>query len=178
MLRIETGNFKGSVIDTVNDLRTRYTPAIIRRSLSSMVDFEGKKCLDLCCGSGVVGFEMLSNGADHVTFVDVSERALSTVKRNALRLNVTDKVVLKKMDARRFLELSVEKFDIIYSDPPYELGLVLDIISRVTRVMHEDTLLIIQCSKRERPFQPENWHLKIVKEKEYGDTFLIFLQKV
>ncbi|ODN30167.1 RsmD family RNA methyltransferase [Fervidobacterium thailandense] len=178
MLRIETGVLRGKVIETVNDPRTRYTPALVRRSLSSMVDFEGKSCLDLCCGSGVVGFEMLSNGASRVTFVDVSERALITVKRNALKLNVLERVVTKKMDARRFLELTTERFDVIYTDPPYELGLVQEILSRVTNVMHRETLLIVQCSKREKPFQTEVLGLKIVKEKDYGDTFLIFLQKI
>ncbi|MFN6992394.1 MAG: RsmD family RNA methyltransferase [Fervidobacterium sp.] len=177
MLKIETGELKGKVIQTVPDNRTRYTSSIIRRALASMVDFEGKYCADICCGSGNVGFEMISNGANYVVFVDVSQKAINTVKNNAKNLGVEEKTQVIKDDARRFLEKFDRKFEIIYSDPPYELGIVKDIIERVHLVMKEDSLFILQCSKREIPKQTDLKNLKPIKMKEYGDSYLIFFQK-
>jgi 16S rRNA (guanine(966)-N(2))-methyltransferase RsmD len=178
MLKVETGELRGKSVDIVPDSRTRYTSAIVRRSLSNMVDFEGKVCLDLCAGSGSVGIEMLSNGAKHVTFVDVSNLAIGTIKKNVKTLSLEGKVDIRKIDARRFLESYTGVFDIIYSDPPYELGVVEEIISRIHNVMDENSLFILQCSKRERPKDNTNEKIKLIKEKDYGDTLLLFFQKM
>ncbi|WP_448376657.1 16S rRNA (guanine(966)-N(2))-methyltransferase RsmD [Fervidobacterium sp.] len=178
MLKVETGKLKGKNVEIVPDSRTRYTSAIVRRSLSNMVDFEGKVCLDLCAGSGAVGIEMLSNGARHVTFVDVSNLAIATIKKNVKSLELEGKVDIRKIDARRFLESHAGVFDIIYSDPPYELGIVEEIVSRIHSVMDEDSLFVLQCSKRERPKDNVNERIRLIKEKDYGDTLLLFFQKV
>jgi len=178
MLKVETGELRGKSVEVVPDSRTRYTSAIVRRSLSNMVNFEGKVCLDLCAGSGSVGIEMLSNGAKHVTFVDVSNLAIGTIKKNVKNLSLEGKVDIRKIDARRFLESYTGVFDIIYSDPPYELGVVEEIISRIHNVMDENSLFILQCSKRERPKDNTNEKIKLIKEKDYGDTLLLFFQKM
>jgi len=178
MLKVETGELRGKSVEIVPDSRTRYTSAIVRRSLSNMVDFEGKVCLDICAGSGSVGIEMLSNGARYVTFVDVSNLAIATIKKNVKSLGLEGKVNIRKIDARRFLESHTGVFDIIYSDPPYELGIVEEIVSRIHSVMDEDSIFILQCSKRERPKDNANERIRLIKEKDYGDTLLLFFQKV
>jgi len=178
MLKVETGELRGKSVEVVPDSRTRYTSAIVRRSLSNMVNFEGKVCLDLCAGSGSVGIEMLSNGAKHVTFVDVSNLAIGTIKKNVKNLSLEGQVDIRKIDARRFLESYTGVFDIIYSDPPYELGVVEEIVSRIHNVMDENSLFILQCSKRERPKDNTNEKIKLIKEKDYGDTLLLFFQKM
>ncbi len=177
MLTIESGFLRGKRIDIVNDSRTRYTSAIVRRSLANMVDFENKVCADVCCGSGIVGFEMISNGAMHVTFVDTSNLSVAAVKRNSKSLSVENQVSIVKNDARKFLELYNGTFDIIYSDPPYELGIVDEIVKRVHNVMNENSIFILQCSKREKPSENTLKSIKITKERDYGDTFLLFFEK-
>lgn len=178
MLRIETGLLRGTGIETVPDSRTRYTTALVRRSLSSMIDFRDRVCADLFCGSGIVGFEMLSNGARHVTFVDTSARAITTVRKNVRRLELSDKVRVVRSDVRRFLEVCGEKFDVVFADPPYELGLVKDILPRASKLLADGALLILQVSKRERPELDGSEGLVIVREKAYGDTLIFFLQKI
>lgn len=178
MLKIETGELKGKTIQTVPDSRTRYTSSIIRRALASMVDFEGKYCADICCGSGNVGFEMLSNGANYVIFVDTSQKAVNTVRVNAKNLGIEEKIRVIKEDARRFLETFDGKFDIIYSDPPYELGIVKDIVERVHLIMKDDSIFILQCSKREIPKENDLKNLELIKTKEYGDSYLLLFSKM
>ncbi|MGC8820646.1 MAG: RsmD family RNA methyltransferase [Fervidobacterium sp.] len=178
MLKIESGELKGKLIKTVPDPKTRYTSAILRRSLTNMVDFSGKVCADICCGSGSVGFEMLSNGAKSVTFVDASNKAITTVKLNAKELKVENRVFFYREDVRRFLERFEGTFDIVYSDPPYELGLVNEIVQRIHIVMHSGSLFILQCSKREIPNENDLKNIKIVKIKAYGDSFLIFFERI
>jgi len=121
---------------------------------------------------------MLSNGAKHVTFVDVSNLAIGTIKKNVKNLSLEGQVDIRKIDARRFLESYTGVFDIIYSDPPYELGVVEEIVSRIHNVMDENSLFILQCSKRERPKDNTNEKIKLIKEKDYGDTLLLFFQKM
>ncbi|MEN3042894.1 MAG: RsmD family RNA methyltransferase [Fervidobacterium sp.] len=177
MLRIETGKYKGKIINTVPDSRTRYTSAVIRRALSSMIDFNGKICADICCGSGIVGFEMLSNGAGSVTFVDASAKAISTVKANAKLLGVESIVNFYRSDVRNFLENCGRKFDLVFSDPPYDLGIVKDIVQRVHHIMNNDSIFVLQCSKREKPKEEDIKLLKVIKTKEYGDSLLYFFEK-
>lgn len=176
-LKIETGELKGRTIQIVPDARTRYTPSIIRRALASMVNFEEKICADICCGSGNVGFEMISNGAKNVTFVDVSQKAVNTVRQNAKNLGIEEKIRVIKEDARRFLERYEGNFDILYSDPPYELGLIKDILERIHLVMEEKSIFILQCSKREKPSENELRNLRVIKIKEYGDSRLFFFER-
>ncbi|MEN6589952.1 MAG: RsmD family RNA methyltransferase [Fervidobacterium sp.] len=178
MLTIESGFLRGKKVDIVNDSRTRYTSAIVRRSLANMIDFENKICADICCGSGVVGFEMISNGAMHVTFVDTSNLSIATVKKNAEALSIESHVSIFRNDARKFLESYNGTFDIIYSDPPYELGIVDEIVKRVYNVMNENSIFILQCSKREKPSENMLKGIRMTKEKDYGDTFLLFFEKI
>ena len=103
-LKIESGKFKNITIETVDDRRTRYTPATLRRALMSIFDFSGANFLDFFAGSGIMSFEVLSNGAKSSTMVDISSKAVSSILKNAESLGVLYYLVPLKI--QRFLKSS------------------------------------------------------------------------
>ncbi|MBZ4650366.1 16S rRNA (guanine(966)-N(2))-methyltransferase RsmD [Thermosipho sp. (in: thermotogales)] len=170
LLYIESGELKGRKIELVPNANTRYTPGKVRLALVSMLDLKGKKVLELCAGSGVVGFEFLSNGASNVFFVDVSIRSIKTIEKNAKNLNVKDNIKVIKKDARIFLKSAKEKFDIVFMDPPFNLGIVNELLNFVGNVLKEDSILIVEHSKKEKLTPPD--YLEVLSSKKYGDVLI------
>ncbi len=81
----------------------------------------GKTCLDLFAGSGALGFEALSRSADSVVMVEQNPVAHRALLENAVRLNATRGQIMC-IDALRFLSLNVQRFDVIFLDPPFGQG--------------------------------------------------------
>ena len=80
----------------------------------------GARVLDLCAGSGALGLEALSRGAQHATFVESSERVLRTLRANIASLGADDRATVVRADAVRFAErLERQAFDVAFADPPY-----------------------------------------------------------
>jgi 16S rRNA (guanine966-N2)-methyltransferase len=174
MLKIETGFFKNRRLEMVPDKRTRYTPSKVRMALVNSIDLKDKKVLDLCAGSGVVGFEFLSNGAKEVHFVDTSYKSIKTIKTNANILGVEDKINIFKTDARIFLRTNKIKYDVVFTDPPFGLGIIDEIIIDLPKNVHKEGLIIIEHSKKEIPKMPNN--LEVIKSKKFGDIIVDFLK--
>ncbi len=172
-MRVETGIYKGRQVSMVNDPRTRYTTSMVKQSIVNMVDFDGKICADLCAGSGAVGIEMLSNGAEKVFFVDVSSKAVKTITENIKNIGVeSEKYEILKLDIRRFMEKDV-KLDIVFSDPPYNLGIVKELLTNVYKILKDDGLFVLQSSPQELKESVKYLKdLQILKEKSYGDTIV------
>ncbi|MBT1248168.1 MULTISPECIES: 16S rRNA (guanine(966)-N(2))-methyltransferase RsmD [unclassified Thermosipho (in: thermotogales)] len=170
MLYIESGKFKGTKIETVPNVKTRYTPSIVRLALVNMLDLEGKNVLDLCAGSGVVGIEFLSNGAGLVTFVDVSAKSVKTINKNINKINLKEKIKIVKKDARVFLRTSKDKYDIVFMDPPFGLGIVNELLQYTHKVLKINGILVVEHSKREKIIPPDG--LEVLKIKRYGDVVI------
>ena len=88
--------------------------------LSNKIDFNGIRCLDLFAGTGSLGFESLSRGADFCCFVDSSRVSVQFIEKNAGTLDCAESAAIYKQSVFNFLtEHAGEKFDIIFADPPY-----------------------------------------------------------
>ncbi len=89
--------------------------------LTNIVDFENAACLDLFAGTGALGFEALSRGAESVVFVDMSSKNLDAIKTTAGNLGCAEQVSVFKDNALHYLRESKDKaFDFIFADPPYD----------------------------------------------------------
>src|SRR3954463_12407087 len=90
MLRLTAGEFRGRMIHTPPDLRTRPTQAMLRQALfnSIQASIPGARVLDLFAGSGALGFEALSRGAEAVIFVDQAPAAVRCIRQNIEELKV------------------------------------------------------------------------------------------
>jgi 16S rRNA (guanine966-N2)-methyltransferase len=103
--------------------------------LSNRIDFSGKKCLDLFAGTGALGFECLSRGSELCDFVDSSALSVRTIQKNTNVLNCNDNVRIFQQEAFQFLkEHTGEKYDLIFSDPPYSFNKYREFIELVLNI--------------------------------------------
>jgi 16S rRNA (guanine(966)-N(2))-methyltransferase RsmD len=98
----------------------RPTPDRVRETLFNWLgqDLSGRACLDLFAGSGALGFEAASRGASRVVMVE-NDRAVFRVLEESLRAIGANQVVLMREDAFGFLRTGIERFDVVFLDPPF-----------------------------------------------------------
>ncbi len=181
-LRIISGSFKGTVLKTPRGQRTRPTLGRHRESIFMMLQpkMMGALVLDLYAGSGSIGFEALSRGAGHVTFVENSVAASDIIQQNVKKLDVKSRTSIIRRDVKSYLKggLQANPYDIIFMDPPYGkglCGLTIDLIDRSeAQWLAGDGLIIAQASIRD-PLNSSPEYLNIFRENKYRDTVFSFL---
>ena len=122
-MRIISGAWRGRTLEAPPGLATRPTADRVREALFSMLvsrlgSFEDLRVADLFAGSGALGFEAVSRGAAHATFVESSAATAAVIHRNAAKLGA-DVTILG--GSAMALPHS-EPFDLIFADPPYAPG--------------------------------------------------------
>lgn len=124
-LRIIGGKWRGRKLKFPDVEGLRPTPDRVRETLFNWLApvIQQTICLDLFAGSGALGFEALSRGAQKVVFVDTSYKVIQQLKTNQNLLNC-DAAAIIKSNADAFLARQTEKFDIIFLDPPFHQGLI------------------------------------------------------
>ena len=141
-MSVIAGKFKNQKIQRVEDNRTKYTPSKVKNAIFSILEskmpVKNTNFLDLCAGSGQMGLEALSRGASFVTFVDISDKSIKTLKNNVQRLSVADYVRIYKKDVIRFLKKPPDLYEIIFIDPPFNEVL----FHRLTKKLFSTTELI------------------------------------
>jgi 16S rRNA (guanine966-N2)-methyltransferase len=135
------------------------------------VDLDGAHVLDLFAGSGNMGIEALSRGAEIVTFVDGSKECTLVMEKNLRLLAALDNAKIIRSEAQAFLEKNREEFDVIFMDPPYNKGLASQLAPHVYKFVKTGGVLVIEHSPIESvPLQP--W-----KTRTYGDTMITYITK-
>ena len=164
-MQIHAGQYKGRRVKTVKNSPYRPTTSLVRKSLFDILgDISGKDVLDLFAGSGIIGFEAGSRGAESITFVESSMRVNALLKMNGALFTDT-KFNYVRQDALRFLG-TCGKYDIIFADPPYSYE-KNEFISLGISHLKENGVLILESSLQEFSISPH-------RVKEYGDTQLTF----
>ncbi|MFI6096681.1 16S rRNA (guanine(966)-N(2))-methyltransferase RsmD [Lentzea sp. NPDC051213] len=145
-------------------------------SLEAMMDLDGAKVLDLYAGSGALGFEALSRGAGHATFVESDKRAAEVLKANARELGFTNTTITNRtaeayVTAEGQNKEDQSKFDVVFADPPYavtddELGKVLHGLAG--RLAEDAVLIVERASRSGEPAWPSQ--VEPLRAKRYGDT--------
>jgi len=178
-LRIISGEKKGTRLFSLKKRKIRPTSDKVKGAIFNvLVSVEDKKILDLFAGSGALGIEALSRGAEQVVFVDSSFNSLDLVRKNLEKLEFRDKSRLIKKNVLRFLKSESEgRFDLILVDPPYGKGLcqkVLEILSE-KEFLNAKGVLVIEHHKKEKIEKVGNFIL--LQERKYGDTVVSFFWK-
>ena len=132
-MRIIAGKWRGRPIEAPPGLATRPTADRVRETLFSMLasrlgSFEDLRVADLFAGSGALGFEALSRGAAHATFVESDAKAAAVIRRNAEKFGAAVEIV-------RGSALALPRtgpFDLIFADPPYAPGSGSAVVKAVT----------------------------------------------
>jgi len=181
-MRIIGGDAKGKHVYSPKKNQLRPTSDRIKESLFNILhSLSGKSFLDLFAGSGNVGLEALSRGADKVVFVEKDAVMVNAIKKNLGELGFSDKCEVLAADVKkgiRQLQKNGENFDILFADPPYERGVIREIFQYLGQgnVISQDGVLIIQHSKREAVPGQQMDNFVLTDQRRYGDTFLSFFK--
>jgi 16S rRNA (guanine966-N2)-methyltransferase len=144
-VRIIGGAWRRRTISFPDVEGLRPTPDRVRETLFNWLGqtMEGKTCLDLFSGSGALGFEALSREARQVVMVDRDTQVLRALKENARKLGV-QKLEIIPGDGLEFLKRDQRKFDVIFLDPPFGLGLVQKALALLDRNLAVDGLVYVE----------------------------------
>ena len=126
-MRVITGSARGRKLQSPQGNDVRPTTDTVKESVFSIIQFEVEGCrfLDAFAGSGQMGLEALSRGAEKAFFIDNSRRSMSVIKKNIELCSFSgDRAVTVQRDTISFLSSTNERFDIIFPDPPYGTGLL------------------------------------------------------
>lgn len=171
-MRIISGKYKGKKIEGYDIEGTRPTQDRIKESLFGIIqnDLYDSKVLDLFTGSGNLGIEALSNGAQIAYFVDNNLKCINALNKNLKSINI-DTYKIFNLDYKKALQYFKNNnvnFDIIFLDPPYNL----DCLEYCIRTILEYDLLnidgIIICEYEFDTFDIDYPTLELEKEKKYG----------
>ena len=180
-MRVIAGSFKGRKLTTVHDLSVRPATDRVKQTvfdmLTNRMQFEGARVLDLFAGSGSLGIEALSRGAEHVTFVENNEEAARCIEHNVRSLGCEDATDIHETDAMSFILTVRSAFDLIFADPPYLFGSTLQIPSLVFRheVLRHDGLLLIEHASNMHFASTPEFHAG--PEKKFGRTIVTFFRR-
>lgn len=168
-MRVITGSARGRRLIAPEGLDVRPTPEKVKEALFSALQFdiEGRKILDLFAGSGQLGIEALSRGAESACFVDSSAVSVKIIEKNLNSTSLSDKAVVKRSDFASFCASSRESFDIAFLDPPYREGILIPAIKAVLPLMNEFSLIICE-HPTDIEIPEEIGGFKISKTYRYG----------
>ncbi len=173
-MKIIAGQFKGRRLQTPKDKKIRPTSSRVREFIFSCLGnrVENARVLDLFAGTGGLGIEALSRGAEIVVFNDYSGRSLDIVRANVKNIGCT--AGFFKMPAHKFIKYAVDNeffFDIVFCDPPYGFSRFDAVLDALVPVLHQ-SVVVYESSARQKMIQSNNY--QIDKTKSLGDTQITF----
>lgn len=179
-MRVITGKARGVSLKTPDGMLTRPTADRVKEALFSIINFDipSAKVLDLFGGTGQLGIEALSRGADRAVFVDAREDACKLIRENLTRTKLQSTAQVVRSDYMDYLNRCREQFSIIFLDPPYAEEYLEKSLKRITEI---DILQSGGIIVTERPLGKElPWEFdgfQRSKDYKYGKTLLTIYRK-
>ena len=176
-LKIIGGRWRGRKLTVIDLEGLRPTPNRVRETLFNWLQFSlsGANCLDLFAGTGALGLEAASRGAEKITLVEFNTQAAEQLSKNCQQLGA-DNYQLVNEDAVTFLSSGQEQYDIVFIDPPYKLEMWSEIASQL---VSQDSLSLNALIYVEyplsvtKPLLPSKWQL-IKENKAGGVNYCLF----
>lgn len=181
-MRIISGLNKGRKLSQITGKNIRPTSDRAREAIFSILGQKvlNAKVLDLFAGTGAMGLEALSRGANHAVFIDTAPQACQIIRENIERCRCNEISTLYCHDLGKGIAPPIKgvQFDLVFMDPPYHQGWIEKIFSSpgFTDLMHPDTVVVAEYSTKENPFTGVK-NLDIFRQKKYSKTFVSFLRK-
>jgi 16S rRNA (guanine966-N2)-methyltransferase len=173
-MRVTGGHLKGRRLRAPRE-GARPTSDRVREALFARLDPEAAAVLDLYAGTGALGIEALSRGAERVTFVERSPRCAGVLRQNLEAVALAgscEVVVAEALRALARLADQGRRFDLVLLDPPYlsdEASAALAALGR-SELLPEGAMVVLESSRR-RPLAAVEG-LEVIDERRYGDTLI------
>ena len=174
-MRIISGKYKGRRNSAPGNITARPTTDFAKEGLFNLlnnrIDFEGIRMLDLFAGTGGVGIEFVSRGADAVVSVEQNDRQCAFIRKVCQELKI-ENLTLMKTDVFKFLKSGYSKYDVIFADPPYDLLNLNQIPDLVLAagVLQSDGLFVLEHSAK----NDFSSHACFLEHRHYGNVNFTF----
>ena len=179
-MRVITGKARGIQLKTPDGMLTRPTADRVKEALFSIINFDipGAKVLDLFGGTGQLGIEALSRGAESAVFVDSREESCKLIRENLKRTKLEQNTKVIRSDYLDYLNRCRETFNIILLDPPYAEVYLENALKRITEIdiLQSDGIIITERPLgKELPWDFEGFTRS--KDYKYGKILLTIYRK-
>ncbi|MBW2738057.1 MAG: 16S rRNA (guanine(966)-N(2))-methyltransferase RsmD [Deltaproteobacteria bacterium] len=181
-MRIIGGALRGKKLYTIPGILIRPTADRLRESIFNILAYLVKEAvvLDLFAGTGALGIEALSRGADSAVFIDNNKKALSVVKRNIQSCAVDSRSQIIRWNIVKNLNCIKSmgsKFDLVFMDPPYNNGLIKSTLINLydSGSLGKDVCIIVEHT----PFEPvleDCKQFELRDQRKYGKTLISFIK--
>lgn len=179
-MRVITGKARGVNLKTPEGMQTRPTTDRVKEAMFSIIHFEvpGAKVLDLFGGTGQLGIEALSRGAESAVFVDSREDSCKLIRENLARTKFQNQGRVVRADYLEYIRRCREKFDIIILDPPYAEVFLENALKTIVEIdiLQTDGIIVAERPVgKELPFEFVGFTRS--KDYKYGKTLLALYRK-
>ncbi|MCT4594887.1 MAG: 16S rRNA (guanine(966)-N(2))-methyltransferase RsmD [Anaeromicrobium sp.] len=182
-LRVISGRAKGRRLNSPKGTNTRPTTDRVKESVFSIINFyiRDSKVLDLFAGTGALGIEAISRGAEYGVFVDNDKNSIEVIKENLENLGFQreSSVLYCDVDAAiSNLSSKGEVFHIIFMDPPYLKGFIEPSLEKIydSNILSDDGIVLIEHDLKDILSENIAGFYKY-KEKKYGNTLISIYKK-
>lgn len=179
-MRVISGTARGMRLQTPKGLSTRPTTDRVKESMFNIISFRIResRVLDIFAGSGALGIEALSRGADSCTFVDSSRESICVINENLQKARLDDRadVISSKVESA-LSRMSGEKFDMIFMDPPYCKGFIEPVLLFIVdnNILDADGIVVVEHDSNDKT--PESIKTLVKSdERTYGGTTISFYE--
>ncbi len=176
-MRIIAGKYKGHHLYSAKNQSIRPTTDRIKEHIFSVLDDFVVDCrvLDLFAGSGSLGIEALSRGAESVTFVENSYNSIKVLKKNLARLPIQEPVFVIRKNVLTFLKQNKEPFDLIFADPPFKWNRFIELLPLVflPENLAEYGIFVLE-SERTHDIEWETNVYEVLRQKKFDRSIITF----
>lgn len=181
-MRVIAGTARSLPLKTPEGMGTRPTTDRIKETLFNMLQpyIGGGVFVDVFSGSGGIGIEALSRGAEKAYFIENDRRAVKCIQDNLQFTKLADKAVVLNQDASAaFWQVKEKAVDVIFMDPPYDKGLEKQVLGAIKDrdFITEDTLLVIEAALGTDFSWVEEFGFIVTKEKKYKTNKHMFIRR-
>lgn len=180
-MRIVSGKYGGRRFPGKAPAGVRPTSDNVRESifniLANLIDTDGIQVLDVCAGTGALGFEALSRGAERCTFIEKNRKTANVIKEAAGYFGIPgESTRIVTADAIKAIGRLDDKYSLIFIDPPYNLNLNNGIIAAIHRngIIEAGGIIVSEQAAGHGIVLPD--FFEILKEKLFGGTKLVILK--
>lgn len=178
-MRIISGKRRGYKLLSPDGDNTRPTTDRVKESLFNIIQmrFPCRNVLDLFAGSGALGIEALSRGAEKAVFVEHNLKAYEVVKKNLSGSGLNENAVIYRTDSIAFLDECRLRFDVIFLDPPYNKGLISEALGKICQnnLLSEGGIVVAETEAGGE--NPEHAGFEVIKSAKYGKTIITLMQR-
>ena len=184
MMRIITGRARGAKLETLAGEMTRPTSERAKEAVFSILQFEiaGKRVLDLFAGSGQLGLEAVSRGAEHALLCDASREAAAVIGRNTIKTRLAPMCDVVCADWETVLRNQRRRatFDLVFLDPPYALGLIPKALRKLIEygLLADGAKIVCEAGGENDVFMGDDdlaSRFEVVREARYGVAHVTIL---